>query len=403
TLRRLNSALETESDTKFAAIVNALRRAGKFASPQRDPLQIDRMRAIEIATTRSQKLPEAAASTREIILREVILCGRDNKYVRQALGTAASDEVPLIRGLSAALAARLGNDATLQRLLGDEDAGVVAAAALDAGLAGRKTLTGTIAKLLDAANGIEVVSSAALAGAILEPPKFSARICDLLEKTDDKALRDRLLHVMTLLNDEDAAAAVMKAVLSACRAGGHPPAAALLAAGKLRLKAAAPQVRAVLKDAASKRTELFKSQLLAAIDAAERLKLPVRAEMLKLVRKCWHLQLTMMSATRLLGRQAELPQPGQSRVPSAEDCIAALRQVAVFETVVTAPGGEAEGLIRTPMPSAAAAVALWLMEADPDDIFVRTASAVDTPVPGDYIAWHLAAAAPERAFRLGME
>ena len=89
--RRLESKLTTENDTQFAAIVTVLRDLGKFDVPARDLLLIDRMRAVEIAHTRSATDPQGASATRGMILTRVLLSERDNRYVRKALAESARE------------------------------------------------------------------------------------------------------------------------------------------------------------------------------------------------------------------------------------------------------------------------------------------------------------------------
>ena len=411
TLRRLNKALETGNDVLFSAVASALNNAGKLKTPQRDPAVIDRWRAIELATS-------TEPVTRSIFLGELILCGQDNRYVRKALATAMADGEDEIRGRAAVLAARLGDDASLEKLLADPQAQVAAEAALCAALAGRTALAPAIAGLLDSSEDPALISSAAYALALLDPKRHSGRICSLLKAAKEEPLRDRLLHVMTFLDDEQARAAVLDVMRSARDAEGHPPAMALLAAGKLRLAQAAPQVKATLAAATRPTGPPRESQVLAALEAARLLACPVRAEVDDICRKLWGTDwpLMLMAAARELGRQARLPQGEGSNAPSTQHCVETLRLAAVFSAAPESrPAGSPQLVLVTPMPSAAAAVALWELEASspPRETsqaalevtgqFVRNVAADPATLPGEYVAWHVGAAGPDAAFKLGQE
>ena len=71
--RKLEVALATGDDTQFAAVVSALKAAGRFDVPERNPLHIDRMRALAIGQARSADDQQAAAGTREMILAKILL------------------------------------------------------------------------------------------------------------------------------------------------------------------------------------------------------------------------------------------------------------------------------------------------------------------------------------------
>jgi len=427
TAQRLEDGLQTAGDVQFASIVTVLRRMNRFDTPQRDPVQIDRMNAIELAGTRWPSDPNGAIGVRCALACEIILSGRDNPNVRRALATAADDEAPAVRRLAPVLAGRLADDQVLGRLLADKDAGVVASAALDAGLAGRAGLGDALARLLDG-NDAEVISSAAYALALLKPKENSPRLCELLKAARSEDLRDRLLHVMTLLNDDNARAAVQGILASARNAGDSLPPMAILAAGKLGLASAEPHVRAVLTDATKEGTKLTEAHVLAALNAADRLNLRCRREVFELCRTRWspRLLLAMTSAAELLGKQARVPQDNDPNCPSLEKCIELLQAAATYDKEpATRPAGEPLPILTMPVASAAAATALWKLkpstseykEAGPTtrtgatlwelDVgssaaYVELVASSDSELAGDYLALRLGFTGMPEAFDLGL-
>jgi len=403
--RRLNEALDADDDLKFEAVATALNRLGKFYTPQRDPVHVSRMQALQIETTHSASEPEDAAWARRLILGAVLRAGQEGRYVRRALAAAVADEAAGIREVSAVLAGRLGEDEKLATLLADKDPAVQAAAALAAGIARRNSLVEPLRGLLSA-DDPGVVSSAAYALAVLSPKADGPKIAEALAATSDAKLRARLLHVMTVLKGTVAEDAVRTALAQARAAGKAPEAMALLAAGKLGLASAAPDIRAVLAGATAKGSPLIESQLLAALTAADALDLPVRREVHDVCRKLWNpmLELTMMSAADLLGRQTEAAQPSQSDPPVRQDCIQTLREAAVYIAApTTRPSDVLPRYLTTPMASATAAVSLWRLKDSPASQYVRNVCADRSTLPGDYVAWHLGRSGEARAFDLGME
>jgi len=391
-LKKLQAALNSQDDRQFEAVVIALRQAGLFDRPGRDPLHVDRMLAIELAGTRSAEDPQAAAATRRMILVRVLLSGRDNRYVRKALEAAATDDAPEVRRDAALLAARIGDDATLRRLLGDDDPAVAAGAALDAGLAGRTALIDDISRRMDAGDDTEIVSSAAYALALLDPAGRSAKICRMLRSAKDGSLRDRLLHVMTVLGDAGAKAAVGE-VLAAARRPGEIPPAAIVAGAKLRVHEARACIKSVAADAAREGADVTRLQALAAFDAAWRWPIDVGAEAEALCRRRWgpHLPLTLIAAVRALAGGGA--RPGR---------IQALRMAAVWQGSATRPDGPSVKWTVTAIPSAAAAVALWKLKAPLAGQYVRNSAACEQTLAGDYVAWHLGRLDGPDAFDLGL-
>jgi len=392
-LRKLEAALDGDDDRRFEAVVIALRQAGLFNRPGRDPLHVDRMRALELAGTRSVDDPQSAAVTRRMILVRVLLSDRDNRYVRKALGAAAADDAPEVRREAALLAARIGDDGTLRRLLWDDDPAVAAGAALDAGLAGRTELIEDISKRMDAGDDAAMVSSAAYALALLDPRGHSAKICRLLRSTKDARLRDRLLHVTGVLGDAGAKQAVGE-ILAAARRPGEIPPAAILAGAKLRVDEARACIRSVVADAARKGAEVTRLQALAALDAAWRWPIDVGADAEALCRRRWgsDLPLTLIAAARAIAAGEPTP-----------DGIRTLRMAAVWQGAsATRPDEPGDNRTVTAIPSAAAAVALWRLKTPLAGQYVRCVASYDQTLPGDYLAWHLGRLDGPEAFDLGL-
>jgi len=176
----------------------------------------------------------------------------------------------------------------------------------------------------------------------------------------------------------------------------------LLTAGQMGLSEAARDVRATLS-AVGKDPPPLESQLLAALDAARRLRVGVRAEVYRICRDAWGPQwpFLSMAAARELGRQADLPQGGAD-APSREECIELLRNRASFSEAIESPKpGVPRRIVTTPVPSAAAAVALWELSAPAAADSLRAAAGMPGSAPGEYIAWHVARTRPDHAFALG--
>ena len=422
-LARLDRALATSSDLRFHAIATALSRLGKFDTPARDPEMLDRYQALQLAFARTGS-PPVAVPSREHALNRLLLAGRDNLYVRCALGLACADSEPTVRRLGADLAARLGDDDALAALLGDGEPAVAAAAAVAAGLAGRTAQAERVAQLLAGSTDAEAVSGAAYALSLLRPKQCVPAVRRLLPTTRDARLLGRLLAVAGDLGDE----ALHEAVLALAARKPLPPAMALLAAGRMGLAAAAPAIRAVLVAAAGGDPPVLESQLLAAMAAAEVLELPVRGQVHAVCLRCWQPRLrhSMVTAARLLARQAQRPQPRGADTPSADECLRLLRAAALFHRrPATQPASRAAAPPETFLASAAAAAALWQIhpagtyykprrqapgpvrfgdELDRDSSAYVVMSVVESgpAVVGDYLAWHLGRTGRREAFELGL-
>ena len=401
---RLESAMDGASDRQFHALVRALQILGRFDVPGRSPLLLDRMRAFEVAANPS-------TPARGVFLVEIMTGGRDNQYVREALKAASADANQDVRALAGMLAARLGDDDTLGRLVRDADPNVAEAATLDAAIARRKALLPDIRKILTDANDPRPLSAAALALAAMDPTAAAATLPAMLSRAidaNDPALRDRLLDIMGDLNDDATAKAVMETIDRADKAGLYPPAEALLAAGRRKLPAAAPAVRRVLADSVKMPKGLLVSQVHAAILAANDLKMPVRKAANDICQKLWTprpgFRLMLTDAARLLGRQVAAPRNDEPDVPSPDECISTLRQAVVVDYEPTTwPASQPRPKpARTPLPSAAAAVALWNLDAKAAEEFIQIPAWDYVSLAGDYVAWNIGITGGDRAFELGL-
>jgi hypothetical protein len=404
TVGRLESALDGASDRQFKALVRALQTLGRFDVPGRNPLLLDRMTAYEVADNPS-------APARGAFLVEIMTGGRDNQYVRRALKAASADANQDVRALAGMLAARLGDDDTLGHLVRDADPDVAEAATIDAAIARRKALLPDIGKYLADANGPRLPSAAALALAAMDPNAAAATLPAMLSRAvdaNDPALRDRLLDIMGNLSDDATARAVMATIDRADKAGLYPPAAALLAAGRRKLPAAAPAVRKVLADSVKMPRGLLISQVHAAILAANDLKLPVRKAANDICRKLWNprpgFRLMLTDAARLLGRQVAAPQGDQPDVPDPNECVRTLRQavVADYEPTTWPASQPKPKPARTPLPSAAAAVALWKLDTKAAEEFIQVPAWDYVSLAGDCVAWNIGITGTDRAFALGL-
>jgi len=401
---RMEAAMDGASRRQFLALARALQLLGRFNSPGRDPLLIDRLHAYEAAKNPSVK-------ARGMFFVAILTGGRDNRYVREALRSATTDANQGVRAMAGMLAARLPDDAALGKLLSDADPNVVEAAAIDAGLAGRKAVLGDINRLLDEANDTRRISGAAYALAALDANAAAEKLPPLLARAldaNDPALRDRLLDVMAALSDPATAKAIIQVIDRSEKAGQYPPAAALLAAGRRKLPAAAPAIRRVLVDAAGAPKGLLMRQVHAAILAADDLKLPVRKGLHDICRKLWTwrpgFRLMLADAARALGKQVTAPQDDEPNAPSPAECVQTLRQavVAAYEPT-TWPAGEAKPKPqRSPLPSAAAAVALWDLSTKAAEEFIQLPAADRISLSGDYVAWNVGIEGSERALKLGL-
>lgn len=419
-VNRLEEEIAESEDGHFVAIVAVLKNLGTWNSPTRDVLQIDRLRSILFRTTHSLADPDAAAETRRRILADMLLSGRMNRHVFAAAKAVTADEDPAVRGLGGVLVAKVNQTDLLvhykdgagllaqqTRLLSDDASTVVARTIMAIGLAGNTGESENILRYLQDSADARVVSAAAYAMTLLDPGKGTQAICARLTTTRDATLRDRLLIVAAMLDNGEARSAVSTVLTEARDAGRAPSPAMLLSAGRLGIASAGGDIRKVLSGAARRDDELSAAEVLAALKAARLLRLPVRAEVEAICRELWspYWSDLLVTAAEMLGEQANMPQIDRRDVPSRSQCIRTLRQASVYRTeteTMTSPTRSALPPATTPLPSAAAAVALWRMRAQLSDRYVRDVSAGDTALAGDYVAWRLGLARRGGAFKLAM-
>ena len=397
TRRRLQRALRTTDDRRFYGIASALNRVGEFYTPQREGGDVDRMAAMRFEATDH-------APSRWMILHRQCLSDRDNPHMRRLLAGAIGDANAGVRELATVLAFKARDDAAIRSLLADKAPAVRAAAAQTAALARRTDLTGEIAPLLDDADPM-VVASAGYALASLDPVTHSAAICRKLVATESAEARDRLLAAAIVLSDDNARQAVRKCFDKTAGGDGSADAMLLTAIASLQVDWAEQAVRPVLTAAGGPRGEQTTSiQLHAALRAADTLDLPVRREVREIIRKLWgpSLQRTLAAAALVLGRQIDLDQ-GRRSAPTGPECIRTLQQAAIWQSPTDDPTDDQPPTIwTTPVASAAAAVALWRLNAPLADQFLRSSAASPQSLGGDTIAWALATSdRPGEAYALG--
>ncbi len=411
TLARLERRLTSDDDAKFLAAARVLNMIGQFSIPSRDTETIDRWWAIQMAHT-------ADANVRRTIIWEACILDRDDRFLRRLLATAAGDGEEEIRALSAILAAKLADDATLERLLADESAEVRAIAAIDAGIAGRKELlerayAGRAEPDSYAADCM--LYALALVGSDLAAPAVCENLARLTSAGEDDQARpslDRNLLIAGMLLDSSVTDAVMDLFEAYADSGRHVPPIAMVVAARRGMTDTAPHVRNVLRAAMSsdRRAPVTGGQLWAALEAAEALNMPVRQEVYEIVKWLWGSQLedVMVTAARVLGRQADLPQdvpdepvPSTVEGPTREGCITLLRGKATWLLREQIPG-QPDELHRTPLASASAALALWRLRTPLAEDYIRHTAWSRFTLPGDYVAWHIAMEGPAAGMELGM-
>jgi hypothetical protein len=415
TLRRLERVLETEDDEAFLAAAEALRNLGRFHTPERSGEAIDRWRALQLAEPLPGDPVPADVESRSLLLMRMIADGRTNPYVRRALASVTDSPAPALRRLATTLAGRLGDAATLHRLLDDESIAVAADAALAAGCATftqaesfedpttpEGELLSALLDTLRQADSAEQASAAAFALANLRSSRSADAIARRLAETDDAVLRDRLFHVVSAPPWPGAGPPIAEVIRRSREAGHYPPAAALLAAARLKLEEARPAAREVLTAAGEGSEELTEPQVLAAMEVARSLDLPVRAELDAYCREHWRprLSVSMAEAARLLGEQAAA---GGEDAPLHDRNTETLRRAALYGAYariasVTRPAEIPD----TPRASAAAAAALWTLDPAAAEPYVRELAGDEDPLAGDTIAWRLSRADGAGAFGLAL-
>jgi len=377
-LRLLERKLDEADDRQFAAIAEVLIRAGRFKAPYRTGEQLDRYAVVNLALARGDG-PDAVRR-RRLWLHQLILGGRDNAHVRRALALAAGDAAVRLRRLAAILAARLGDDEVLSALLEDDESAVRAAAALAAGLAGRRQHLPVIAAMFERNRSGPAMYAAGYALARLAPRAFGRRIVGRLKEllpTASAVDVDRLLCAAALLERDSAVGAARAALVAPAGPGGAKRpglAMAFVLAGRTGLAEAEPRIKAVVDDMIARKRELTMGEavtLAAAVNAARRLKLPP-SFFRKVLKELWHpgTSLAMIFAAEALAESS----------PSADD---------LAETLALLRAAAQDA--RAPVPAAAAAVALYrLAPGSPQSLeALRTVCSSETFLAGDYVAWQL--------------
>jgi hypothetical protein len=405
----LNGALDTPDDVAFAAAAEALDRADSFFIPARDALAIDRFNACRMVLPGGRLTPLQHKLARRRIVTDAIFAARDNEYVRRILSSALGEADWRMREQAAVLAAVIGDDAALRRCLADAEGRVVSSAAIAAGVAGRGGVYEAVAALLDAED-VEAASSAAYAAAVLRGEECSARLAGMLAGSRDETLRERLLHVMTVIGDERSRRAVADMLAAAREAGRYPPPMAVVAAARAGLAEA--DGRLLLADVKDLLTQGREGQwrgphVLAAIAAANALHADVLDELTRLWMNPsfqpptttrpgrWHeFPLVWIHAARLMGRLASSRDADDASVKRA---VEVLRLLADYHD----PRVDWRPYLTMPAASGAAAAALWRLDGGEWQPLRRAAGAGDK-LACDLIAWEVGhVVGGERAMSLG--
>jgi hypothetical protein len=384
-LRRLERALGDPSDRRFLSVASVLKRLDAFSTPAREGATIDRLRCLEFVAARE-------ARVRHLTIVELLRDGRDNAFVRRALEAGSRDESPAVRELASMLASRLGDTQTLQRLSADSDPRVTSGAWLS------KAATGQLAGLAPPATPDslppEIALAIAHAMATTHAPQAADFIATAFEDTRLGAFREALILDAATLATDEARNLVSAHLDQARRAGRYPLPLSLPAAAHLGVPVET-DIRDTLRGE-RKQGELLEAHLLAALGAARTLELHVEAEALAICRKLWapDVPLTLVAAIEAM------EQPGSAEVPTGADpgeIDRFLRQAASLPPPT--PSSQGSGL---PLPSSAAAVALWMRGNDGAQDLLRNWLDCDAPEAMDYIVWRLALRAdPKQAFALG--
>ncbi len=396
--RALAGALSVEDDRRFLLVARALQSKDLLVR-QADAGALGRWLLLRLPPPDSEMSADPAVL--RAILNQALLQAGPSRYLETLAERAAESALPEIRVLAAALAARLGLDETLAALLEDPDPLVAGDAALAAGYAGRRQLTGPLGELLAESDNVEIASSAAWALALLQGPEAGPAVGKRLAGTDDDALADRLVWVLTRADTPAGRAEITRRMLE----GDLPRAATIHAAGRLGLVQVADRVETVLAEATRPGSGVSEPQLLAALIAAGQLGLDARDQTRQILDTLWAPQLNwaMFLAVEHLGRQVRL----RPEAEASETCIETLRTAARYESAA-APGA-------TAVPSAAAAAELWLLgpqpswyrleppadQADRPEIeayafdtdapawWVQHLAGADNSLAGDVLAWKL--------------
>ena len=397
-LRRLAAVLDSQDDVRFAAAAEALKRIGQFPPPGRPGEHRDRYWRISLAGAGGK--PDSAG-LRAMLVHEFVHSGRDNSHVRKALALATQDDQVQVREAAALLAAGLGDDHTLERLLADDDAPVRSSAALDAALAGREQLIEPIKRILAEAADDNEKACAAYALARLAARSHRTQIAAAITQAWNEGkthLLEKLLHVATLPGTYNRAAvelseikegsvpsAVLYVLRSAKSARKPVRGMAMLAAGKMKLAGAREHVLTAIGDMLAadkaKLTTADAQRLSAAVGVAHKLKLPPGV-LAKVIEELWHpgTTLAMVLAAETLG---ELHSPTSAlrrgHAPAERMTTEQLQQLLIRAAQTDPPS----------LPSAAAAVAAFRHDPDKAAEHLHAACQAEAYLVGDYVAWNL--------------
>lgn len=433
--QRLIAALDTPDQTKFLAIRDILFHFRIFNDKHVAPIWIDRYNLMELekhlsacktTTTMPAENLNAAAMARRTFIYDIVTNGQDNEYVRRALEITHSDPLPEVRQAAVMLAAKLGNDAILKKLLADTNPQVAAEAALGVCVTSRVNCLNDVISRFNTAVSEKNINSDLLAACAMTIANMQVQTPDLKKivaiaiKTKDEVLQEKLSLILPMIADQDTAAA-MKDYFSDCTSAGKCPNAMMLMAGaKMNL----PVVTGVAKNILAKAIDpknaagMMQSHIIAAINTLDQTGIPCRREIYDFVKKYWQpgRHVMLVPAARLLGKQAVTPdQPDGA--PTNAECFELLRQAATW--VRQDKDGNFNN---TPVASAAAAVAAWLINpahiefivssgGNPDmetmkveyttAFLLREAVSGEESLPADYIAWHIGMTHSTEAFALG--
>lgn len=444
TRARMLAALDTDDDEQFLALMEVMRRLGRFHEGKDihvAPLWYDRLAALEFAQDPfSQADIETGIRTQVYtqMLYEAVLAGRDNQYVRQMTRRAGADKDPSIRAAAAALAAKLNEAALLTTLLKDPALPVASQACLAAGAAGRDAVRGQIAARLEtqllALQGktnptppaaLDALTSALWADVTLAPTRAAYYAALLRDATDPSralpaGVQDRIKAILAETHEPSAHDAIEAVVQREAKDAALGVFSIKLA---LRYKIASAEVAgaiaAILQAATEKKSDVTEAQAIAAMDYASGMNLPCRKQIYELVMRHWGpgRPLVLVRAAKLLGEQVTLTVGQAADAPTRKTCLIALQNASRYAREADTP----EGIEKTPYPSAAAAVALWKLdpkssEFDSDEetdgeithmevrptaaVYVRVAVGVEQTLPGDYAAWEISRGDPETALAL---
>ncbi|HNX26014.1 MAG TPA: hypothetical protein PKK48_01255 [Phycisphaerae bacterium] len=434
-IKRLIASLDTPDKAKFIAIHDILFHFRKFTSKHVQPVWLDRYNLIELekllaADKSPQTQPaenrKAAAMSRRTFIYDFIINGDDNRYVRRALELVHVDPLPAVRQAAAALAAELGNDDILKKLLADSDPQVAAEATIAVSVANRTACLNDVIAIFNRsirASRVEpdLIAACAMALANMQATTPDLKkIASLAIETDDEILREKLSFILPLIADQDITDALAE-YFKKCSAAQKCPNAMMLSAGaKMNMPIAAAIARDILIRAIDpkKAAGMMQSHIIAAMQTLDQMGIPCRREIYDFIKTYWQpgRHLMLIPAARLLGEQAVTPnQPAGA--PTQEQCLELLRQAATWIRQ------DRQGnFTNTPKSSAAAAVAAWLISPahieflissgdNPDmetmkveyttAFLVREAVTGEPAFAGDYIAWNIGATHSTEAYALG--